>query len=472
MKEYIFLLLIYIHFFTFIPKIKSSEIDEVGKHILINFRKEIKNKVRSLSPNKYMEELIYKQFYSKFQIGIPNQRIQFYYEINSFESTMSEDYYEKIRSTTYKNLDTINNNTISQEILELNPDNKIENFTFILKPKGKDESNIEKKENPNILGLGMYDGDNKIKNNKYTLSFMEQLKKYNYIEKKIFTPLIGDYYINENRVYDGQILIGVLPHEVNPVFEEKDLKWISIKDNTISNGNWHIYFDNVKYNNEIIKDKIVDLDLSLNIVIGPENFRQKLLSNFFKKHIKEKKCMEDMFYNSKDDEPYIFYSCSNEAEFIDIPKLSFYSKALNETFELSFDKLFSSYRHRFYFNIVFRKKPQNKWIFGQIFFNNYRFVFDAENGRIGYYKTKIQSDHPFLAIFIIVFALSIFFIIYLNANKFNYGEDIIYDNKQLKSQYQKIRKEYEYDNNKKDGNKDEKIDKNKNKKNKKKNKYD
>ena len=60
---------------------------------------------------------------------------------------------------------------------------------------------------------------------------MEQLKRKNYISKKIFTPLTGDDSINERRYFDGHILIGVLLHEVNPFYEEKDLKWISIKDN-------------------------------------------------------------------------------------------------------------------------------------------------------------------------------------------------------------------------------------------------
>ena len=446
MKNYekVFLiLLVYFEFLSKIQIIKSSEIEEVGKHIVMSFRKEVNNDVANLSPDKYMEELMYKQYYAKYNIGNPTQKIKFYYDMNVFESSISEDYYEKIRSSTYKCLDnkkcpnkkteindfnlTDKNGYLSQEIFELNPENKIENFTFLLKPKGKTDS--DKSEVPNYIGLGLKN-NNKDKNIA-SLSFMEQLKRYNYIEKKLFTILTGDNSIIESRFYDGFILIGCLPHEVNPLFEEKDLKWISNKIEDKSSLNWHINFDSISYNNEIINERNVNLDFSLNVIIGPESFRQKLINGFFKKHLENKNCIENLFYNLKDEEHYIYYSCGYEAEFIDIPNLSFYSKVLNETFELSFEKLFTKYKHRFYFNIVFNKKTQNSWTLGQIFLNNYRFVFDAEQERIGYYKTIIPENHPFIALICIAIAFIIFFLLYLSGNKFIVGQDNIYNNQQM-----------------------------------------
>ena len=479
MKNYanVFLLLIiYIEFLSYIQIINSSELDEVGKHIVMNFRKEITNKNTEYTPDKYMEELMYKQCFSKYSIGAPTQRIKFYYEINTYESSMSEDSYLKIRSSSYECLDkkkcpektseindfnlTDKKGYLSQEIFELNPNNKIKNFTFILKPKGKTDSNAD--EIPNIIGLGL-NPDKKDE----ALSFMEQLKRHNYIAKKIFTPLTGEDSVNEGRFYDGHILIGVLLHEVNPFYEEKDLKWISMKDNKDNNEspnrNWHINFDTVKYNNEIIKDTLANLDLNLNVIIAPESFRLKLINGFFKKHLDDKKCEENLFYSIKDEEPYIYYSCNMDAEFIEIPKLSFFNKMLNETFVLTFDNLFSKYNARFYFNVVFRKKPQNNWVLGELFLNNYKFVFDTEEERIGYYKTKVQESHPYIALLSILFAFVIFLIIYLNGNRFNIGKENIFYNQQLQQNlHPQERKEYANDINK-DSNKENK-EKNKNKK--------
>ena len=381
---------------------------------------------------------MYSQLYSKNNIGIPPQKIKFFVELNSYESSISEDYYDKIRSTTYKCLDEKcpktnskindfilkdNKGYMSQETFELNPDNKLDEFIFLLKPKGKNDS--ESLPSTNTIGFGLE--DKKIK----SLSFMDQLKKHNYIDKKIFTPLTDENSVNENRFFDAYILMGCLPHKVHPLFEEKDLKWISNKDTIGSNKNWHINFDWIKYNNDIIKDRLAYLDLSLNVIIGPEGFRQKIINQFLKSHLERKKCTESLFYNLKDEQHYIFYSCENDAEFIDIPKLTFYSKALNESFEITFDKLFSQYRHRFYFNIIFNKKAKNNWVLGQIFLNNYRFVFDSEEERVGYYKTQIPENHPFIAIICIIVALLIFFIFYLNGNRFNMGNQNIFENQQI-----------------------------------------
>ena len=461
MKNYgrIFLsLIIYLNFLSTIQIIKSLEIDELPRHILMSFRTESDDKAYDSSPEKFMENLMYRKLYTDYNIGNPWQKIKFYYEMNSYHTQISEDHFEKIRSATYKCLDNkkcpkktseLNDfilsdkeGYISEEIFELTKDNKMENFTFILKPKGKTDS--ENTEIPNILGFGLKNNNDNNKNKKpELLSFMEQLKRYNYIDKKIFTPLIGDNAIIETRFFDGYVLVGILPHEVNPLFIEKDLKWISNKDKSKSNGNWYINFDSIKYNNEPIKDTLTILDLNLNIVVGPESFRKKLINGFFKKHLENQICSENLFFNLKDEEHYIFYSCGNDVEFIEIPKLSFYSKALNETFELTFENFFTQYKHRFYFTIIFKKNLNNNWILGQNFLNNYKFVFDAEEERIGYYKSTIQENHPFIAILIIIFALSIFFLFYLCGNKFNIEGDNVYYNQQMqKNIHQQVREEY------------------------------
>jgi hypothetical protein len=70
-------------------------------------------------------------------------------------------------------------------------------------------------------------------------------------------------------------------------------------------------------------------------------------------------------------------------------------------------------------------------------------VFDAEKERIGYYKTIIPENHPFIALISIAIAFIIFFILYLSGNKFTVGQDNIYNNQQLqKNLHQPVREEY------------------------------
>ena len=398
-----FIKIIALIFFINFLLIKSSELSEIGKHLTFNLKEEKKD-IQYLSESDYMKERMYHKFYSKINVGIPVQNLKFFFETNIYEIIISEDEYDKIRSSSYK----LKNGNLSQDKFEFAEDIVIDNFTFFLKNKSKSEN----EKNINIIGLSL-------SNNKFdsdSLSFLNQLKQNNYIDKKIFSFIFDDYIIREKRGICGQLLIGCMPHEVINIYEEKDLKWISASEdnnNNIAPRKWHINFDTVKYNNDELDDKLAVFDLSLNLIIGPESFRKKLVEEFFKTQIEKNICKEEYFYNLEDEQFYLFYSCSMNAEFIEIPNLSFYNKELNEMFNISFYGLFVNYRHRFYFNIIFNKKPQDNWVFGQLFFKSYRFVFDLERERIGYYKTYEKKEHPMVAIFILIIVLLIILFSYL-----------------------------------------------------------
>jgi hypothetical protein len=112
--------------------------------------------------------------------------------------------------------------------------------------------------------------------------------KKGYIHKKVFSFLFGDDAFSDNRAYDGQILIGSYPHDISPYFNELDLNFISLKDEE----KWIIEFDSVKYNDQELKDKSAKLDVNLNIMIGPEQFRKKLISSLFYEFIENGKYQE------------------------------------------------------------------------------------------------------------------------------------------------------------------------------------
>jgi len=90
---YTFLILSLEFFFNLIL-INCSELDEIEEHMLIKLKKEINNNKKEMTEDNYMNELMYKQFYSKFDVGIPSQKVKFYYETNAYESTISKDDYE------------------------------------------------------------------------------------------------------------------------------------------------------------------------------------------------------------------------------------------------------------------------------------------------------------------------------------------------------------------------------------------
>jgi hypothetical protein len=285
-KNFFSFLILSFEFFLNIKLINSSEFDEIDEHMLIKLKKKINNGKKDITEDNYMNELMYKEFYSKFDVGIPSQKVKFYYQTNIYESTISKDDYEIERSTTYKLIEKNKNgtndseiNNLSQDILIFHPKKKLENFTFILKEKSTEEDN----KNSNIFGLNM-----NVNKKSESLSFLHQLKQKNFINKKMFSFLFEDYVIGNNNGFDAQILIGCFPHEINSLYDEKDLRWISSKRDATSNRSWHIDFDTVKYNNDTLIDKKVNFDLSLNVIVGPESFRKKLLSSFFKTNMEKK----------------------------------------------------------------------------------------------------------------------------------------------------------------------------------------
>lgn len=435
-------LILSLEFFYNLILINSSELDEIEEHMLIKLKKEVKNNKKDMTEGSYMNELMYKQFYSKFDIGIPSQKVKFYFETNVYESIISKDDYEKERSTTYKLNDKNKNdnktekNYLSQEILIFHPKKKLNNFTFLLKEKGtEEENNIS-----NIFGLNM-----NVNNKNESLSFLHQLKQVNFINKKIFSFLFDDYVIGNNNGFDAQILMGCFPHEINSLYDEKDLRWISSKHDSTTNGSWNIDFDTVKYNNDTLIDKKANLDLSLNVIIGPENFRKKLLSDFFKTNMEKKNCKENVFYSLKDEEHYIYYSCNGQTEFIEIPTLSFYNKELNETFKFPFTNLFTKFKGKFIFNIIFSKKPRNNWVFGQLFFSIYRFVFDLEQERIGYYLTIPYKSNLFIVFISFIIAIIVFAILYFYGYISKAGSEYDLNDKNRKMYYP-VRSEYSQNN--------------------------
>ena len=446
-KTFSFIILIFLQLLFNIQIIKSFGLKDADPHLLIYYIEERKKAdTEVLSEEKYMKELMYKNIYSAFNIGNPNQNLKFYYEMNNYESYISEEYFFKKRSATYKLIDnrfknlSLENNDfeikdpngyLSQDILELSKDKKVENFTFLLKPK------IQTQTVKNINSIGL-----RYNKKTDTLSLLSKLKEKKYIHQKVFSFLMGDDSFSESKEYDGQVLIGCFPHDISPYFDEEELYYISLKDK--DNLNWHIKFNSIKYKEDELKDKIAELDINLNIIIGPENFRKKLLNTFFRDFISNKKCKENYFISEKNGQKYIFYSFDNDVLFQEIPNLSFYSKDLNETFNLSFSKLFIKYNQRYYFQIIFKKNPDNRWVFGQLFFNTYKFVFDLEEGQIGYYKSYSSKNHPFIVVICIaVFAL-IFILGYWRGTVMKKREANLYTNNQNKNQIP-IRKEYAYD---------------------------
>ena len=254
-----------------------------------------------------------------------------------------------------------------------------------------DNSDTSKNENKSYLGLSLYD------NEQNEFSFINQMKENKIINRRIFSVLYKDKSITDDPMFDGQILFGLYPHELTSRYDDKNLKWVQTKDNT-----WKINFDTIEFNNEEKLDtNDVEFDIGLNLMVGPEEYRIKIYENFLKKNIDKNICKEEIFFNKKDNQFYLAYSCIYDLDLENFPTLSFFNKELNYSIVMDSRQLLCVYKGIVYLKVVFKKKAENKkWIFGRSFMELYPLVFDVDNKRIGFYKVEISQDYLSVIIFL------------------------------------------------------------------------
>ena len=115
------------------------------------------------------------------------------------------------------------------------------------------------------------------------------------------------------------------------------------------------------------------------------------------------------FFNKRDNQFYLAYTCKYDLDIDDFPNLSLYNKILNYSIVMDFNQLICVYRGIVYFKVVFKKKAENKkWIFGRAFMELYPLVFDVDNKKIGFYKVQISRDSPLVIIFLFVTIFTVF----------------------------------------------------------------
>ena len=353
----------------------------------IFFNREIKKINREVYlGDEAINNLLYNNIYSAINIGNKTNPIKLFLCFNNSDINI------KLPSK-YKN-------SLEKRKFIFPGTNKELNLSFLLS-----EPNNEKEGNNSYLGLSL----NNIDNNK--LNFINQLKENKIIEKKIFSVLFKEKSITADSVSDGQILFGLFPHEMTSRYDEKLLNWISVQNKGIKG--WEIKFDSVKYYNEesSLNIKTAEFDIGMNLIIGTEEYRNKIYEQFFKKRIEDKLCKEEIFFNKRDNQFYIAYSCGYDLDVNDFPSLSFYSRDLNYSIVLDYYQLLCIFERKVFFKVVFKKKAENKkWILGRSFMEVYPLVFDVDNKRIGFYKVEINNDHPFI---LLLFIVGIFVIIFI-----------------------------------------------------------
>lgn len=413
--------------FAFSITIISSKSE--NSEVIIYFKKDNIELNKSLQPSEIMQNLFYNKIYFSSKIGKPSQNIKLYLKFNEYSTYIPKNTYDKNSSTTYQftrnnkddydsaadfRTEELISGYESKELLEINDEFTMNSFNFIL----ADELTIDQKYYETVIGLNIIAND--ISETLKNTNFIEQLKKYNFINKRIFS-----IFYKEQSEYNGKIIFGKLPHEINENdYSENDLKWINAEHDNYRKK-WKIKFDKIYFDNIELNDTKVELVLEFNLIIAPYEFKELVYKMFFKEYINKNICKEEEFNNEKENLLYNFYICETSIKnSLNKEMFSFKSQTLNEIFTLPFSELFYEYNNKLYFKVIFDSLQMYSWKIGRIFFENYPLVFSLDNNAIGYYKkdsslNKGKNISKFWLTFCIFLILILLFILYIICRKYS-----------------------------------------------------
>ena len=329
----------------------------------------------------------YPFFLSSPSIKLQNEKEEelnnIFFKNNSFSySFISNDqiFYKSQLTKAEKANETFyfNNNT-----------NIVNNFTFYYATK------MDYNQSGGVVGLCLEDSNINLHSG---MNFLTQLKKANAISYRTF---IINYDKNKE---EGELIIGAYPHEYSKdKYKYENLFDISgYKDITFSV--YGFIFDEINIGKNKMeltitsmsegnkKEMTADLRIEFGFILAPSILEENITKEFIDLY----KC-NAYFANFNDvygnkifvGESYKYYAC--DKSYKTKSKLSFLSREMEYLFELDQNDLFMDYGDKTYFNIIFQNSGYRarSWIFGKPLFLKYKWVFDPDNKRFGFYGERI-----------------------------------------------------------------------------------
>ena len=339
--------------------------------------------------------------YSSANIGTPPQNIIIFFHSQNFSSNLyyhmcdfPGSSFERKQSSSFSFIE----NLIKIYPME-NASIASENFYFI--------NNFNTKEKKRYKINFIYsDNDKQIQGDKYEyhdytcMSIGLQLSylvlhepKSNFISqlKNMDIPTY-DFTLEYLNSEEGRIIIGEELYNYDPGQYNKKYYKISGAINEKDVNSFFLNFDSIymmKNNKqkEEIESNSCKIKIDMGLILGTEDYRQKIKNLFFDDM---KKCTEEYI-----DRKYIYW-CEKSAE-NDIknnfPTLYFQMKEFYKIFELTYKDLFLEKDNKLYFLIYFESSKYNNYFeIGKIFLKKYTFTFNQYNKHIGYYNKNLNNE--------------------------------------------------------------------------------
>ena len=226
------------------------------------------------------------------------------------------------------------------------------------------------------------------------------LKTNSIIDNYVFTIK----YKNNN---EGELIIGNFPHEYDSNYKEENLRLVEGK---VLYDGWSMKFSNIYSDNFKSNINIGKFSLSIEGIIGPNDYIKFNNETFFNDLIDKNICKIQIIYDNRNSVFYQ-YICNKNLRIKQFKKLRFENKNLNYSFEFEPENLFLYENDNYYSLILFSNQNLNNWCLGEIFMKKYQLIFEPNESSIGIYL-KIEKLYIFYIIIVILsillFLLSFF----------------------------------------------------------------
>lgn len=277
----------------------------------------------------------------------------------------------------------------AKDKLFFNQNNQLleKNFTFNLVRNNED--NI-----PGLIGLLYNYKDTYTKHP----NFINELRLQNLIDNNYWF-FNFDKISSFDRILQGQLVVGGLPHDVFPEkFKKEDYIDFRKTKRAHFHGAWKIEFDKIYVDDKdysfLLSNTICAINYEMYNIIGSLEFHFRLKDNFLEDLLEEKKCFSGTFpQNIHYRKDLTFYYCNKTMKdflYKNLPDIKFYSKDFEHIFVLTKEEIFYEKGDYIYLMILFGGIQFNYFSLGQMFTTKYNFVFNTFYKEVGFYKNNQQ----------------------------------------------------------------------------------
>ena len=410
-NKQLFLILLY---FTIINTYLIFPIDYLPEE---NYKIFLNKKSEDEAKEDILQKLYYRILMTKIELGTPKRKFTFildsdddrYYiassqspKINIKEREKEPVYYNfnksellnESYSSTYKKgpCEAVDYNIFyyaelctAKDIALFNQNNQMIEKNFEFRMVRNNEDNI-----PGFLGL--------LYNYRYSRTkhpnFINELRGQNLIENNYWFfdfKKVSPF----NRILEGNLVIGGLPHEIYPERFKKD-DYVILHKSTKAHfhGSWKVEFKSIEVDDKahtyLLSNTHCVLNYEMYNIIGSLEFHFRIKENYLEDLIDKKKCfsgkLQQHIHYRKE---LTFYYCNKDMKdflYKILPNIKFNVEDSEQVFELTKEELFYEKGDYIYLMILFGGIEFNYFSLGQMFTSKYQFVFNTFYKEIGFYK--------------------------------------------------------------------------------------